>query len=273
MMRRVHRPFLLHLFFAVVSFASACAPSSPEGSKDIVIPTPSALDANGAQFARIAVRGMIIAYAGAKNASKDVVRTQDEARERAKMVANIAQMSGEHFAELSLKYGDRALALAGDAQQDLLLDRGSTQLDPKVMAAAFALAMEEVSAPVETPEGFVILMRTATPTGGPSQIAARHILIAYHGAQRALSGITRTREQARALATQLAIDARAGKDWDTLWEENSNEPGGQRGGDLGTFGRGQMVPAFEKAAFGMEVGAISDPVETPFGFHVIQRTK
>ena len=54
---------------------------------------------------------------------------------------------------------------------------------------------------------------------------------------------------------------------------NSNEPSGQRGGELGVFGRGQMVPAFDQVAFGLAVGQISDVVETPFGFHVIQRTK
>lgn len=42
------------------------------------------------------------------------------------------------------------------------------------------------------------------------------------------------------------------------------------GGDLGTFGRGQMVPAFEQAAFGVPVGEVSEPVLTPFGFHLIQ---
>ncbi len=43
--------------------------------------------------------------------------------------------------------------------------------------------------------------------------------------------------------------------------------------DLGRFGHGQMVPEFETAVFGMRVGAISDIVETPFGYHVIKRTE
>jgi parvulin-like peptidyl-prolyl isomerase len=117
------------------------------------------------------------------------------------------------------------------------------------------------------------VQRITAPPGGPAKIAARHILVAYRGAQRAEAGVTRSRDQARELAEQVARDARGGAAWEQLWEKNSDEPSGRDGGDLGTFGRGQMVPAFEQAAFGLQVGQISSVIETPFGFHVIQRTK
>ena len=53
-------------------------------------------------------------------------------------------------------------------------------------------------------------------------------------------------------------------------KEYSTCPSGQNGGDLGTFGRGQMVPEFENACYEMQVGEVRGPIETQFGFHIIR---
>jgi hypothetical protein len=107
----------------------------------------------------------------------------------------------------------------------------------------------------------------------PREIAARHLLVMYRGSMRN-SGQTRTREEARARAADALRRARAGEDFPALVREFSDEPGaGARGGALGRFGHGMMTPAFERAAFALEVGQFSDVVETEFGFHVIQRTE
>jgi parvulin-like peptidyl-prolyl isomerase len=94
------------------------------------------------------------------------------------------------------------------------------------------------------------------------------------GSEHAAPSVVRTREQARVVADDVLRRARAGEDFTRLAVEYSDEPNAaQRGGSLGVFGHGQMVPAFEKAAFALEPGQISDVIETNFGFHVIQRTE
>lgn len=111
-------------------------------------------------------------------------------------------------------------------------------------------------------------------TERPKRIGARHVLIQWMGSERASSQVLRSREQALVIAQEVLRRAKGGEDLGRLAVEYSDEPGASsRGGSLGRFGSGQMVPAFEAAAFKLEVGEISDIVETPFGFHIIQRTE
>lgn len=103
-----------------------------------------------------------------------------------------------------------------------------------------------------------------------AQVAASHILLMYAGSQR--SSATRSKEEAQSQIEDLKTRLEEGADFGELASAHSDCPSGQSGGDLGSFGRGMMVPEFENAAFALEVGGTSEVVETPFGYHLIHRT-
>jgi parvulin-like peptidyl-prolyl isomerase len=78
-------------------------------------------------------------------------------------------------------------------------------------------------------------------------------------------------KQARSTAEELVRRARAGENFDTLAKEYSTDSSNKdKGGDLGWFGRGRMVKAFEDAAFALQPGQVSDVIQTQFGYHIIK---
>jgi peptidyl-prolyl cis-trans isomerase C len=78
--------------------------------------------------------------------------------------------------------------------------------------------------------------------------------------------LVETEEEAKAIVTDLE----GGADFAATAQEKSTGPSGPNGGSLGWFGKGMMVPEFEEAVVALEVGAISAPVQTQFGWHVIK---
>ena len=88
-----------------------------------------------------------------------------------------------------------------------------------------------------------------------ARAAARHILV-------------ETQQQCEDLKMQIE----AGADFAEIAEQHSKCPSGQQGGALGTFSPGQMVPAFDKVVFSAEVGKVHGPVQTEFGYHLIEIT-
>jgi peptidyl-prolyl cis-trans isomerase C len=98
----------------------------------------------------------------------------------------------------------------------------------------------------------------------PEQVRASHILITTNEQDN-----TEKRETALQKIKEVQTKLKSGEDFASLAEEYSEGPSSKKGGDLGFFQRGQMVKAFEDAAFALKKGEVSDIVETSFGYHLI----
>ena len=101
----------------------------------------------------------------------------------------------------------------------------------------------------------------------PEQARASHILIKTQPADS-----NEVKAEAKQKIEQLLKQIQDGADFAQLAKENSACPSSEKGGDLDFFARGQMVPAFEKVAFELKPGQVSDVVETRFGYHIIKVT-
>ncbi|MFN2267706.1 MAG: SurA N-terminal domain-containing protein [Desulfonatronovibrio sp.] len=97
------------------------------------------------------------------------------------------------------------------------------------------------------------------------QVSARHILIAVDQ-----NASQEEKDQALASINEIKDKLDQGADFAALASEYSDGPSAADGGDLGKFGRGQMVPEFEEVAFSLEPGVVSEPVQTQFGWHLIK---
>lgn len=89
-----------------------------------------------------------------------------------------------------------------------------------------------------------------------TEVRASHILVP-------------TEQEARDLKARMEN----GEDFGQLAQQHSQCPSGRSGGDLGFFGKGMMVPEFEKAAFASQLNEVSEPVKTQFGYHLIKVTE
>ncbi len=126
-----------------------------------------------------------------------------------------------------------------------------------IMEAEYSRQMvEQLRADIDIPDWRVELFYGTHQEAfkKPQESCAKHILV-------------KTIEEANDLEKQLAD----GASFEDLAKEHSLDPGsGAQGGDLGCFPEGVMVPSFNEVAFSADVGAISEPVESQFGFHIIQ---
>ncbi|MBT3273876.1 MAG: peptidylprolyl isomerase [Spirochaetales bacterium] len=98
----------------------------------------------------------------------------------------------------------------------------------------------------------------------PESISARHILVLLED-----DDTEDDKKKALAKIQSIRVEIAGGADFAAVAREKSEGPSASDGGSLGTFGRGQMVPEFEAAAFALEIGELSGIVQSEFGYHII----
>ena len=143
-------------------------------------------------------------------------------------------------------------ATADGLQNEELIIEAIRIATNRILAEAYMAS--EVRKDVDDAAIEAAYQRFVADSDSREEISARHILV-------------NSEEEALGLIEKL----KNGTDFSALAKEFSTGPSGPKGGDLGYFGRGQMVPDFEAAAFNLEIGTFSSqPVRTQFGWHVIK---
>ena len=149
------------------------------------------------------------------------------------------------------KLGAKAATDANLQENELVQDAIRIATERILAEAYFATEMRKMVTDEDIEAAYD---RFIADSDSREEISARHILV--------------NEEQE---AIDLIAKLTDGADFATLAQEFSTGPSGPKGGDLGYFGRGQMVPDFETAAFGLEIGTFTaEPVQTQFGWHVIK---
>lgn len=191
------------------------------------------------------------------DSDRDVARAQSKARNLVKRLR-----AGAGFAALARSNSDgRRAAEGGDLGWFKI-----NEVPPLIAEPAQTLQVGEISDPIRSPSGFHIVRVAeirAKQSEPLTQTHARHILIRT---SEILSD-----DDAKRRLTQLRLRLLGGADFETLARSHSDDTGSAlKGGDLGWVNPGDTVPAFEEAMNALQPGEISQPFQSPFGWHLVQ---
>lgn len=205
---------------------------------------------------------IVITYTGATRYTPREPRDAQQAAELAEQV-HARLRAGADFAEEALAHSDLANHVQGGFYP---IFRAGTR-HPAFEEIVFGLPVGGLSEIVETPTGFHIVKRFPV-----RRVQVREIMIRFRSDAPRNVGVQRSWQQALLLAESIRREALApGADFSLLASRHTEGAGKGRGGLLEPFGRAKHPLAFERAAFGLRPGAISEVVETSEGFHLIKR--
>jgi peptidyl-prolyl cis-trans isomerase SurA len=187
---------------------------------------------------------------------------QIEQRRRRALLALSELRRGSNFAQVAATYSDAPDALQGGN----LGWRASGRLPALFLDAIEKLQPNEVSDILRSPNGFHIIKllekRGKAAAAGVQQTRVRHILL------RAREGLSEAEARSRLQALREKIIA--GADFAEVAKQNSEDASAAKGGDLGWVAAGDTVPEFERVMNSLRDREVSPPVQTPFGWHLVQ---
>ena len=194
----------------------------------------------------------LIAYTVMKQeaAARNVPIADTDVDERVRQMQG--QMSKEQFDKALSERNTSAAQLRTDARVDMMIDK---MIEGELATTGAATEAEAREFYDKNPDKF---------KKGESVRASHILLMANAQADEAAKKAARTKIDG------ILKRARAGEDFAALAREHSQDGSAAQGGDLGFFQRGAMVPEFDKAAFALKPGEISDVVTTQFGYHIIK---
>ncbi len=200
----------------------------------------------------------------AEEAIKTVIKCQKAAEEG-------ITLTDEEKTQINQQIGSQITQMGGrSAFEEELKAMGTTEAAYTKFVESMYLAGKLDSMLMEKEE-FAVSEDEAKARIRETYIRAKHILISTvddtTGAPLSAEEVAAAKTKADDIYKQI----QGGADFDTLMNENSQDPGLQTAPDGYDFGKGQMVPEFEETAYALEIGQVSEPVETSYGYHIIKR--
>ncbi|NRB34665.1 MAG: peptidylprolyl isomerase [Rhodobacteraceae bacterium] len=198
------------------------------------------------------------------------VSAQDVAPDTVVATVNGAEITIAHMilaaATLPQQYQNLPATTLYDAILDQLIQQEALRQSNPDMPDHVALALENETRSLMAGDALEKVMQSAATEGEIEEVYARDYANSGGETEYNASHILLDTE-ADAIAVVEALEG--GADFAALAQERSTGPSGPNGGSLGWFGKGMMVPDFEAAVIGLELGQVSPPVQTQFGWHVI----
>ena len=258
--------------------AEAPAAEAPAVDETVVLAKVNGQDITEAEVQK--VMGMFMKQMGARMPPDQVQTAIPRIRERIVeelimrrvMMDAVAKegitLSDEEFAEVKAELAEELPP--GTTLESYMAETGTTEAEMREQMAVRKMIIAQAESVAKPSDEEIQKFYDENKEGfaQSESVTASHILIKVDPADDEAAKAAK-RERIEGLRKQLA----EGADFAELAKANSDCPSASAGGDLGSFGKGQMVPAFEDAAFSQEIGKVGEVVETQFGYHLIKVTE